>query len=129
MARFGRMDKERRGAGAGQRGGDLAGDMPGFADAGHDHAAATIQQQADGADEFSVELVTQCAYRIRLDVENVAGERKRPVIIDFRYHARSITKAFVRRAGCWNRAPDGVLSSPIESPPWRPHPRSPVATP
>ena len=33
---------------------------------------------------------SRSAHGVRLDVEHVAGERERPVIIDFRYHARSI---------------------------------------
>lgn len=73
--------------------------MPRFADAGHDDAPAAVQQQPDRGDEFAVELLGERAHGVRLDVEHVAGERERPIIIDFRYHARSIAKAFVRRAG------------------------------
>jgi hypothetical protein len=48
VRRFGRMHEQRRRAGRGQRGGDLAADVAGFADAGHDDAPLAVQQQGDG---------------------------------------------------------------------------------
>src|SRR5207253_2192467 len=89
-----------------------------FADAGYHDAAAAAEQQRDGLHEVAVELVAQRAHGVRLDVEHVAGERERPVIIDFRYHARSIAKAFVRRA-----APSD--SSEVVCPPPPPAPALP----
>ena len=46
MAGLGRMQEEGRRAGAGQRGGDLAADMAGLAQAGDHHAAACAQGTA-----------------------------------------------------------------------------------
>ena len=45
VARFGRMHEERGGAGAGERGGDLARDVARLADAAHDHAAAAREDR------------------------------------------------------------------------------------
>jgi hypothetical protein len=48
MAGFGRVHEKCRRAGAGQGGGDLVADMPGFAHADHDHAALAGQNQLAG---------------------------------------------------------------------------------
>ena len=99
MTGFGRMNEERRCAGAGQRGRELAGDVAGFADAGNDDAATAAQHEVDRPDEAIVELIAKRAHGVRFDVEHVTSERECPVAIDFRYHSRSIAKALVRRAG------------------------------
>jgi len=41
---FGRVHEQRRGAGRGESGGDLATDMAGLADAGDHHATIALQQ-------------------------------------------------------------------------------------
>jgi len=47
MARLAGVQIERRGAGGGQRGRDLLADQAALADPGHDHPAATVEQQVD----------------------------------------------------------------------------------
>ena len=112
MARFGRMDEERGRAGAGERGRELAGHMAGFADARDDDASAAAKDEVDRLDETIVELIAKRAHGVRFDVEHVASERECPVAIDFRYHSRSIAKAFVRRAGRGRRCPAAALTGP-----------------
>ncbi|MNF97886.1 hypothetical protein D3C84_807300 [compost metagenome] len=67
------MDEERRGAGAGQGGGDLAADMPGLAHADHHHAALAGQQQLAGADEVAVDPGQQIAHGVQLQADGALG--------------------------------------------------------
>ena len=57
VAGFGRMHEEAGRAGARERGRELAGDMPGFADARYHHAALASEQEFDRAGEVVVELM------------------------------------------------------------------------
>src|SRR5882757_6890997 len=93
------MNKETGRAGARERSREFAGDMPGFTDARHHYAALASQQEFDGAGEVVVELRGQAAHSVGFNFEHGASQRECPVAIDFRYHARSITKAHLRRAG------------------------------
>ena len=87
------------------------------------HAATTVlsgpnaeisQDEIDRADETAVELIAKRAHGVRFDVEYVASKRECPVAIDFRYHARSIAKAPVRRAG--PAVPSRCLDRPAGNP-------------
>ena len=51
VSRFGGMQKDRGGAGALERRGDLAGDVAGFAEAGDDQLAGMAENQLDGGDQ------------------------------------------------------------------------------
>ena len=55
VARLGGVHEERGRAGAREGGGDLARDVPGLADAAHDHAAAAGKDQAQRFEEPLVE--------------------------------------------------------------------------
>ncbi len=55
------MDEEGRGAGRGECRGELARDVTRLADAGHDDAAAAIQDQRDRRDERVAEPRRECA--------------------------------------------------------------------
>src|SRR5262249_41479628 len=69
------MEEERRGAGAAQRGGDLAADDSRLAHAGEDDAAAALPQQLDGAVELPVETVDEREDRGGFRFEDLARER------------------------------------------------------
>ncbi len=65
-----RMNKERRGAGAGQRRRDLARDMTGFADAADHHAALATEHDFRGSHKILIEPIGQFADRARLDLKD-----------------------------------------------------------
>ena len=92
MARFGRVDEERGRPRTRERRGDLARDMPGFADSRNDHTSLAFEQNLDRMREPVVETVNQRTHRVRFDLEHLASELQGPISIDFRYHSRSITK-------------------------------------
>src|SRR5262249_9047077 len=71
---FGRMKKPRRGAGAGERGGDLPADQAGLTHARDDHAALALEEELDGLLEVAVDPVDETKDRCRFDAENLAGE-------------------------------------------------------
>ena len=74
MAGFGRVHELRRGAGGGQRGGQLAADVTALAHA-HDHHAPPAGQQAlQGAGESRVDAGGQGLHRLGLDDQGVAGQ-------------------------------------------------------
>ena len=77
---FSGMDEVCGGAGAGERGGDLATNVAGLADAGDDDASVTIQNALDGFDEGGVHAVGEGAYRVRLDAQDPPrdGDRVEP---------------------------------------------------
>src|SRR6187402_2849633 len=98
------MNEETRRAGACERSREFAGYMPGFSDARYHHAALASEQEFDGAGEVVIELSGQASNSVGFNFEHGASQRKCPVAIDFRYHARSISKAPLCRAG---RRPPG----------------------
>src|SRR5262249_46286580 len=57
--------------------GDLARDVPGLADAAHDHAAVAREDQTDRVEETRIETRAERAHRVRLDREHPARELKR----------------------------------------------------
>ena len=69
--RLGRMQEERRGAGAGEGGRDLAADDPGLAHAGDDDPPRAGVEQADRGVEPVVESVRQGAHRGRLGLDDL----------------------------------------------------------
>ena len=77
MARFRRMDEERRGAGARQGGGNLACDVPRLADAAHHHAAAAVENRIHRLLETLVETADEIGDGLGLDLQHFAchGER------------------------------------------------------
>ncbi len=59
MARFGRMNEERRRAGGGEGRGDLAADMAGLAQAGNDQPSLGVPDQLGGGSEGCAEIGLQ----------------------------------------------------------------------
>ena len=59
------MHEERRRAGGGQGGRNLARDMPGFADPGHDDAALALEHELAGAEEAAIDALLQGLDRTR----------------------------------------------------------------
>jgi hypothetical protein len=70
---FGRMHEKGRRAGGGQRGGDLAGDVAGFADAGDDDPARAVEDHADRLDEARVDAALQRLQGLDFDAEGAVG--------------------------------------------------------
>ncbi|MNI39133.1 hypothetical protein D3C73_933080 [compost metagenome] len=70
MAGLARMHVERRGAGGGQGGGDLARDMAGLAHAGGDYPAAAAQDRPAGLLEGIAEAVGHGVQRLPFDLEH-----------------------------------------------------------
>ena len=68
-----RMHKKRRRAGARQRGGDLAADVPGFPHADDHHAPAALQQQFAGARKSVSDPRAERGDRLRLYLYHRAG--------------------------------------------------------
>ena len=75
MAGFGGMHEERRGAGGGQRRGDLAADMAGLAHTRDDHPALALQAHGAGARETRVQLGHQGGDRPGFDLERPPAGR------------------------------------------------------
>ena len=71
--RFGRMHKERRGAGAGKRRGNLLADMTGFTDARHDHFAFAVDNRVGGADKILAQTFWQAAGFLQLQHQRLAA--------------------------------------------------------
>ena len=71
------MHEERGRAGGGERRRELARDVAGLADAGHDDPAAAIEEQLDGGDEVGAEPRRERVDRIGFGREHVARERQR----------------------------------------------------
>src|SRR5690606_8363878 len=74
VQRFGRVQEERRRAGARQCRGDLAADDARLAHAGDDDASAAGEQQFDGAVEAFVQTFGQCLNGLGLGREHAAGD-------------------------------------------------------
>jgi len=73
MAGLGRVHEERRRAGAGQGGGDLATDMAGFAHADHDHAALALQNEFASPDELLVDACLELLDRFDFHADGAQG--------------------------------------------------------
>ena len=78
VAGLGRMDVERRSAGRGQRGGDLARDVAALAHPGHHDASGHAGQQADHGRERRADPIGQAGQRLRLGDHHAAaaGDRR-----------------------------------------------------
>src|SRR5882724_7407615 len=68
------MEEEGRGAGRGERGGDLLQDQAALAHAGADHPAGAALEEGHGAVESLVELGEQTADRRRLGLQDLGGD-------------------------------------------------------
>ena len=79
---FRRMDEERRRARRRERGRELARDVARLADAGHDDAAAGMEDQLDGGDEIGAEPRGEPRDRVGFGREHVAREREHVRRID-----------------------------------------------
>ena len=77
MARFARVDKERRCPGRGQRRRHLAADVAALAHAHDDDATATGEDGAEGGDEALALARLQRIECARFDVERRTRQRKR----------------------------------------------------
>ena len=98
MAGFGRMHEERRRAGGGERGGDLAGDVAGFAHAADDDPAVAFEADAAGARETRVEPRHQRRDGPALDLESPAsgGDQRGRIGLELGIHAAIITLKITR---------------------------------
>jgi hypothetical protein len=72
MAGLGRVHEKRRGAGAGQGGGDLAADVTGFAHAGNHHPTLAGQEDVHRVEEGVVDAADQAGDGRRLDFQGAA---------------------------------------------------------
>src|SRR5206468_3355794 len=84
VARLGGMHEERRRAGGGERGRDLARHVARLADAGHDHAAVALEHHAHCGNERRCEPCGERLDRLRLDREHVPRKRERTLRIERR---------------------------------------------
>ena len=84
------MHEKRRRAGAGQRGGDLAADMAGFAHAGDHDAPAAVETNAAGACKLRPQARQLRAQAVDLDGERLAAEIDEAVVGELEIHARMI---------------------------------------
>jgi hypothetical protein len=75
VAGLGRMQEERRGPGAGQRGGNLVAYMARLAHAGDHHPAGCGKTEAAGCHESGIDSCAQFGDRPRLDLEGAATRR------------------------------------------------------
>ncbi len=82
VTRFGRVHEECRGAGAGQRGCDLAGNVARFADSGDDHTALAGETHAACRHELGIEPHLQQLHRPGLDFKRAARGREQQGIVD-----------------------------------------------
>src|SRR5262245_2283377 len=84
VAGFGRMHEERRRAGGGERGRDLAPDMAALAHAHHDHAALALKHHAHRVHETIALPRRQREQRAGFDLEGLRGQRQRALCIEAR---------------------------------------------
>ena len=73
MTRFSRMDKKCRCSGAGQRGGDLAGNVSRLADAADNNAPPALQQNADRLFKPRIKMADQGSDGLGLDFKDFPG--------------------------------------------------------
>ena len=73
VQRFGRVHEEGRGAGAGQRRGNLFADMAGFTDARHDHFAFAVDNGVGRADKILAQTFRQAAGFLQLQHQRLAA--------------------------------------------------------
>ena len=83
------MHEERRCAGRRQRRRDLARDVPGLANAGHDDAPAAVEQRPGGSEKRCAEALGKRGDRGSFGGEHVAAERKRALRLDAACGGRS----------------------------------------
>ena len=74
VAGFGRVNKKRRAAGAGQRRRDLSADVPGFANTEHHDAALAVQHEIAGIDEVAIDAAFELFHRLGFNRQNLAGQ-------------------------------------------------------
>ena len=73
MKSFCGMEKERRSAGAGKRGGNFSADEAGFAHPGDDNVSFAGEKEIDGMIEGSVEACVEVVQGLRFDPEDAAS--------------------------------------------------------
>jgi hypothetical protein len=78
MAGLARVDEEGRAAGAGQGGGDFAGDVPGFAHPQDDDATPAAEHQVAGARKALVEALHQGQHGAGLGLEDRSAQGAHP---------------------------------------------------
>ena len=74
MCGFGGVHEHRRCTGRGERGGNLARDMPALAHAADDDTAGASQQQIDSVGKVAVDAVGQRGDCLRFDLQHLAGK-------------------------------------------------------
>ncbi|MNT50631.1 hypothetical protein D3C72_1875600 [compost metagenome] len=70
MAGLGRVNKERRRSGAGEGGGNLAADVPGFTHAHHHHFAAAFGDQLAGAGKVCIDVLIELGQPVTLNLQH-----------------------------------------------------------
>jgi len=83
------MQEKRRAAGTGERGCDLAGDVAGFAHAGHDDAALAVQQAAAGCHEAIIDAAPQRADGLCLGIQHRQRHAFEALVIHASHHSSS----------------------------------------
>src|SRR5436853_7852309 len=73
MVRLRRMQKQRRSAGAGERGGNFATDQARLAYASDDHAALALEQEFDCFVETRIQPAEQAFDGLGLDAQHASG--------------------------------------------------------
>ena len=82
MQRLGGMEEVARGAGGGERGGDLPRHEPRLTDPGHHHAAGAAEEHLHAAAEGGVEGVGRPEHRRALGAEDVTAVRENAIIVE-----------------------------------------------
>ena len=92
MDGLGRVQEKRRRAGAGQGGGNLAADMPRFAHARDDHAAADADEAAASGSECGIQPFHQCGHGRSFGGEGGTAGGQNAGIVEGRSHGSIIAR-------------------------------------
>jgi hypothetical protein len=68
------VDEERRGAGAGERGGNLSSDVTGLAHSTYHYAPSAVQNQFERGKKRLIDARNQACDRICLNTQHLAGK-------------------------------------------------------
>src|ERR1700722_13125179 len=102
MEGVGGMEEERWGAGAGEGGGNFAGDQAGLAHAGDDYAAFAGEENVGGFLEGVVQARENVLNGLGFDFQDAAGGFQAHCTLQRRTTVESSFRR-LRRAGSWDR--------------------------
>jgi hypothetical protein len=108
VAGFRGMQKESGSTGAGQGGGNLATDVPRFANARDNHPAGTGQAQPTGRHELRAEPGAQGLHGLRLDRQGAARGAQQRGIFDKSGSSCGGHLEYLRGKNTLNKGPDAV---------------------